>query len=353
LTITDKSKPFIIAEIGHNHGGSFEHCKRLIALASESDADAVKLQKRNNKELYTKELYNSPYDNRNSYGATYGLHREALEFGVREYRALKTYAENLGLYFFATPFDFNSVDFLCELKVPLFKIQSGDLQNIPLVEYIAKQEKPIILSTGGAKIEDITRAVISLQVHESTFALLHCVSLYPTKARDLQVYMIPVLKRLFEDIVVGFSSHYDGILGPLMAYLMGAMIIEVHFTDSRSNKGSDHSFSLTPQGLKELIHYIDEARQIFEGNNKPKTDRTDERRAIKKLMKSLYFRRSMKKGDTVRMEDLAIKSPYDERGVGVYMLDKIVNTMLRIDVKEGQLINKEIYLNMIIQGGAK
>lgn len=348
MTITDESKPFVIAEIGHNHGGSVEHCKKLFTLAWESGANAVKLQKRHNKNLYTAALYAAPYDNRNSYGATYGAHREALEFGMSEYQELKTYAEGLGLYFFATPFDFDSVDFLCNLKVPFFKIQSGDIQNIPLIEYIAKKKKPIILSTGGAEFEDIVRAVTSLRAYGANFSLLHCVGLYPTKAQNLRLYLIPVLKSLYKDIVIGFSSHYDGILGPLMAYLNGARIIEVHFTDSRSNKGSDHSLSLTPQGVKELIHYIEETRQIFKGNNKVIQKRQDERdgSTLKKLMKSLYFRRDMQVGDVVRMEDLTIKSPYEKEGIGVYMLSKIINTTLRVDVKEGQLVDKNVYINM-------
>jgi len=344
----DKTKPFIIAEIGHNHGGSVEHCKKLFKLARQAGADAVKLQKRNNKGLYTNKLYNSSYDNRNSYGITYGEHREALEFSYDEYKELKEYAEFSGLYFFATPFDIDSVDFLAGLDIPFFKIQSGDIQNIPLIEHIAKKRKPIILSTGGAEIADIHRAITSLQSHGAKFALLHCVSLYPAKAKDLRLYMIAALKSLYKDIIIGFSSHYDGILGPLMAYLNGARIIEVHFTDSRSNKGSDHCFSLTPPGLKELIHYISECNKIFSGNSKMIKGREDERVAIKKLMKSIYFKRDMKAKEKVRMEDLAIKSPYEEKGISVYMLDKIIGTTLRVNVKEGQLIDKEIFLDLII-----
>ncbi len=141
--------PFIIAEIGNNHQGSIETAKKMIKAAKDCGASAVKFQKRNNKKLYTKKLYNQIYDNKNSYGATYGEHREFLEFGKKEYLELKNYAKSLDIIFFATPFDFDSVDFLSEIDVPAYKIASADLINTPLQKHIANQDKQIFLSTGG------------------------------------------------------------------------------------------------------------------------------------------------------------------------------------------------------------
>ena len=133
VTINDDSDCYVIAEIGHNHQGSLEQCKQMFQAAKECGASAVKLQKRNNRELYTKEMYDSPYDNRNSYGKTYGEHREAVEFEREEYGELLKYAGEIGITIFSTAFDVPSADFLAKLDMPAYKVASGDLTNIPLI----------------------------------------------------------------------------------------------------------------------------------------------------------------------------------------------------------------------------
>src|SRR5687767_7800732 len=145
---------YVIAEIGHNHQGSLEKARELFREAKLAGAHAVKLQKRDNRGLYTNAAYNKPYDNENSFGATYGEHREFLEFGLAEYRALQEYARELGIDFFATAFDLESADFLASLDMPAYKIASGDLKSTPLLKYVARRGKPMVISTGGAFIED-------------------------------------------------------------------------------------------------------------------------------------------------------------------------------------------------------
>ena len=138
--LLNKKNIFVIAEIGHNHMGSINEAFKLIEAAKKSGADAVKLQKRDNKSLYTQAFYNSPYENPNSYGKTYGEHREFLEFGKKEYLKLKKFSKKIGINLFATPFDFKSVKFLKKLNMPLYKIASADLTNTPLQIEIAKLE---------------------------------------------------------------------------------------------------------------------------------------------------------------------------------------------------------------------
>jgi N-acetylneuraminate synthase/sialic acid synthase len=157
--ISDETDIFVIAEIGHNHQGSLEKCKKLFQFAANSGASAVKLQKRNNKDLYTKKFYESPYLGPTSFGDTYGKHRENLEFGKDEYIELKKYADDLGVIFFATPFDLNSLDFLTDIGVPAIKIASGDLKTIPLLRAVSQLNLPVILSTGGAEIDDVDAAL--------------------------------------------------------------------------------------------------------------------------------------------------------------------------------------------------
>ena len=147
--IADDTACFVIAEIGHNHQGSVEKARELFVLAKQAGVDAVKLQKRDNRRLFTRELYDSPYDNENSFGPTYGAHREALELDRGAYEELQAWARELGLVFFATAFDEASADLLEELDIPAYKIASGDLRNTPLLRRVASFGKPMIVSTGA------------------------------------------------------------------------------------------------------------------------------------------------------------------------------------------------------------
>src|ERR1043166_6889400 len=149
---------YVIAEIGHNHQGDLDKAKEMFRVAKECGVNAVKLQKRDNRTLFTRALYEMPYDNENSFGSTYGAHRESLEFGRDEYLELKRYAREIQLTMFATAFDFRSADFLAELDMPAYKIASGDLTNLPLLRYVARLQKPMILSTGGGTLADVQRA---------------------------------------------------------------------------------------------------------------------------------------------------------------------------------------------------
>ena len=253
--IDDNSPCFLVAEIGHNHQGSLETCKKMFKAAGDCGVNAVKLQKRDNKSLYTKTFYDAPYHSENAYGPTYGAHREALEFGWDEYVELKEYAERLGLIFFATAFDFTSADFLERLGVPCHKTASADLRNIPLLKYIASFGKPMMVSTGGSTMEDVKRACGEVLALNSQLAVLHCTSMYPITDEDedkINLKVIETLKREFPDLIIGFSDHSSGVLFSTAAYVYGARIIERHFTLKRIMRGTDHAFSLAPQGKSKL-----------------------------------------------------------------------------------------------------
>src|SRR5439155_24089525 len=172
--IADDTDCWVIAEIGHNHQGDLQHAKELFAEAARCGASAVKLQKRDNVSLYTREMFNRPYENENSYGPTYGLHREALEFGRSEYQELKAYAAELGVTFFATAFDFKSAELLADLDMPAYKIASGDLTNTPLLRFVAEIGKPMIVSTGGGAIEDVRRAHDMIAEINPQIGVLQC-----------------------------------------------------------------------------------------------------------------------------------------------------------------------------------
>ncbi len=251
--IADDTPCFVIAEIGHNHQGSVEKAQELFVLAKQAGVDAVKLQKRDNRRLFTRALYDSAYDNENSFGPTYGAHREALELDRGAFVELQACARELGLVFFATAFDEPSADLLAELDVPAYKIASGDLRNTPLLRRVAAIGKPLIVSTGGATIEDVDRAVETVTAINPQLCLLQCTASYPASVEELELGVIATYRERYPELVVGLSDHQDGIAMAPVAYMLGARVIEKHFTVSHTAKGTDHAFSLMPEGMRKLV----------------------------------------------------------------------------------------------------
>ncbi|NEO49324.1 MAG: N-acetylneuraminate synthase, partial [Moorea sp. SIO4A3] len=259
--INDDSDCFVIAEIGNNHQGSLEKCKEMFRIAKECGANAVKLQKRDNRALYTKAAFDRPYDHENSFGLTYGEHREFLEFGAYEYQELKKYAEEVGITFFSTAFDIPSADFLGELDMPAYKIASGDLKSLPLIKHVAQFQKPMIVSTGAATLEDVQRVYDAIMPINPQLCILQCTASYPADFEELDLKVIETYRELFGDIVIGLSSHDNGIAMAVAAYVLGARVIEKHFTLNRAMKGTDHAFSLEPTGLRKMVRDLRRTRQ--------------------------------------------------------------------------------------------
>jgi len=329
VRIDDESDCYVIAEIGHNHQGNLEKAKELFRAAKEAGAAAVKLQKRDNRALYTKAMYDKPYDNENSFGATYGLHREALEFGLEEYLELKRYAKELGMAFFATAFDFPSADFLAKIEAPAFKIASGDVRNIPLMKYVARFGKPMIVSTGAGTMEDVQRVYDSIMPINRRLCFLQCTAGYPPAYNELDLQVITTYHRQFPDVVIGLSSHDSGIAMAVAGYVLGARVIEKHFTLNRAMKGTDHAFSLEPVGLKKMIRDLKRTREAL-GNGQKKRYASEDAPAMK-MGKKLVAARDLPAGHVMTQHDVAIKSPGD--GLPPYELDRVVGKVTRKPLK--------------------
>ena len=327
---------YVIAEIGHNHQGNLKVALDMIKTAANCGANAVKFQKRDNKTLYTKAMYNKPYDNENSFGLTYGEHREFLEFDWDEYVTLKKCAEENNVEFMCTAFDFNSVDFLEKLGINSYKVASGDANNIPLLEYIAKLKKPIFLSTGGATLEEIHLAYDAMKKYHDKICLLHTTCSYPTNYEDLNLSAIKTLKKEFPDAILGYSGHDNGILAAVIAHMLGATVVEKHFTINRAWKGTDHKFSLEPEGLRKQVRDLQRVN-ISIGDGK-KILREIETDAKIKMGKSLYAAKKLKKGHILTAKDIAIKSPGVAGGLIPYFFNKIIGKKLKVDLEEESLI---------------
>ena len=258
--IADDERPYVIAELGHNHGGSFDTARTMIQTAAQCGADAVKLQKREVDSLYVPALLDAPYENENSYGKTYGQHRKALEFGAKEYIACRSVAQAAKVQFFATAFDEASADFLMLVDVPAIKLASGALMDEALIKHCSRLGKPIILSTGGGTFEDVDQAVNWLTAGGTPFALLHCTAAYPVRNyAELNLLALVEMRSRYPHCVIGWSGHDPGISMALVAYAYGARIIEKHVTLNRASKGTDHAFSLEPKGLATLCEDLKRA----------------------------------------------------------------------------------------------
>ena len=336
--ISDASDCYVIAEIGHNHGGSIETCKELFDEAKGCGAHAVKLQKRHNRSLYTRELFNKPYENENSYGATYGEHREALEFGKADYQELKAYAEEIGITFFATAFDVPSAEFLAELDMPAYKIASADLINTPLLKHVAQIGKPMILSSGGSTLDDVRRAHEVVAEINPEVAVLQCTAGYPAAWDELDLRVIETYRELFPETVIGLSSHDNGIAMPVVGYMLGARIVEKHFTLNRALKGTDHRFSLEPQGLRKMVRDLTRTKKAL--GDGTKTMYPSEVEPVEKMAKKLVAKTALPAGHTLRAEDIAMKSPGD--GLPPYEFDRLVGRTLRHPVSEDQALTFEL-----------
>ena len=324
--IHDGGDCFVVAEIGHNHQGSLEQAKAMVTMAKDCGANAVKVQKRSNRTLYTREFFEQPYDNEFSFGKTYGEHREALEFGRDDYVELQRYSRELGITFFATPFDVESADFLAELDMPAYKLASADLLNTPLLRHVAGFGKPMLLSTGGATTDDVDRAVETIRPLNEQLCILQCTAAYPCETEDLHLRVITTFRERYPDYVIGLSDHQNGISMALVGYMLGARVIEKHFTLNHAWKGTDHAFSLMPEGLRKLVRDLRRVPvALGDGVKRPVPV---EAKPLEKMGKKLVASRDLELGHVLSEQDIAIKSPADG-GLPPYELERLVGRRLR------------------------
>jgi sialic acid synthase len=336
--VADDTDCYVIAEIGHNHQGDLDKARQLFVRAKECGVQAVKLQKRDNRSLYTAAMYNRPYEHENSFGRTYGEHREVLEFERQEYLELQACARELGLTFFATAFDAPSADFLAGLDMPAYKIASGDLRNLPLLRHVARLQKPVIISTGGATLADVDQVCEAILPINRRLCILQCTATYPTEPEEMNLRVIETLRQRFPELVIGLSDHYNGIAMAVVAYMLGARVIEKHFTLNHTWKGTDHALSLEPIGMHKMIRDLHRAR-IALGDG-VKRVLPSEAGAVMKMGKKLVARRRLPTGHVLAESDVAVKSPGD--GLPPTELDRIVGRRLTQALEADDSITMEM-----------
>lgn len=324
----------IIAEAGHNHQGSLATANRMVEAAASAGADLIKFQKRTNRKLYTKAAFDAPYESENAFGRTYGEHREFLEFGESEFRYLRQRALELGIDVICTAFDFGAVDFCVDLEFPMIKIASGDLFSTPLIRYAAEAGKPLLISTGGGTEDDIARAIDTALAGGKVpwLCVMQCTASYPSAFHELDLGVIRRWRmdrdRLGQPWRIGASLHDNGIAMATAAVALGAEVIEKHFTLDRTMKGTDHAFSLEPQGLEKMVRDI---RRLEVALGDVKRIHPSEEAPLRKMGKGIYARHNLSKGHLLTADDLMLRSP--AAGAKAYMWDALLGATLQRDIR--------------------
>ena len=277
--IIKRRKPFLIAEIGINHNGSFQLAKELIDLAKKYNFDAVKFQKRDPDicvpEHQKNEIRNTPWGK-----MTYLQYKKKIEFGEGEYKAIDDYCKKIKINWFCSPWDVNSLKFLKKFKTKYNKVASAMIANKNLLELIARERKLTFISTGMSEVKDVNYAVKIFKKNKCDFVLMHCVSTYPCADKDLNLNLIIALKEKFK-CKIGYSGHETTVSPSIAAWFLGADYIERHITLDRTMFGTDQAASLAENGIRELTLVLSKFPIMF-GNGK-KTISKEEKKLIPKF----------------------------------------------------------------------
>ena len=332
--------PYIIAEIGANHNGDMDLAKKMITSAIECGCDAVKFQSWNNKSL----ISSTGYKQNTFYTDSKKKHFGSLEEMVDKYYLrkeqhfeLKNYCTSKGIDFCSTPFSKEEVNLLNELNVEFYKIASMDINNYPLLKYIAQFKKPILLSTGMANLDEIEKAIKILEKEKnSKIVILHCVSIYPPENKDINLKNISMLQNTF-GYPVGFSDHSLGFAASLASVALGACVIEKHFTTNKDLPGWDHEISVNPEEMKKIV---ESSKIIYEslGSSQRTVSKAEEEKK-KVFRRSIVLNKNLKAADIIREEDISLKRP--GTGFSPDQIKFVVGKKLKRDFEADHLLTKD------------
>lgn len=328
-------KTFVIAEAGVNHNGNFENAKKMIDVAKKSGVDAVKFQTFKAEKVVSKFAEKAEYQKNNTGNSESQLEMiKKLELSFSDFKELKEYSEKQGILFLSTPFDFESIEFLEDLGMEIWKIPSGEITNLPYLEKIAKIGKKIIMSTGMCELSEIEEALKVLkEAGAKDISILHCNTEYPTPMKDVNLLAMLGLKEKFK-VDIGYSDHTLGIEVPISAVALGAQIIEKHFTLDKSMEGPDHIASLNPQELEEMVKAIRNIEVALGSKEKFASESEFKNRAIAR--KSIVANRKIKVGEILTEENLTVKRP--GTGISPMKWNSVIGTRALKDFEEDEMI---------------
>lgn len=333
------SKTIIIAEAGVNHNGSLELAKQLVKKAYEAGVDYVKFQTFKSEKVVSKNAKKADYQIENT-----GKKEESqlemvkkLELSYDDHQVLIDYCNELGIKFFSTAFDFDSIEYLHSLGLGLWKIPSGEVTNYPFLKRIAAYNEKTILSTGMCDMADVRAAVEALYkngLSKENLILLHCNTEYPTPFEDVNLKAMDALRKEF-GVEVGYSDHTKGIEVPIAAVALGATVIEKHFTLDRNMEGPDHKASLEPDELKAMVSAIRNIEKAVGGDGTKHVSES-ERKNIAIARKSIMAACDIKKGELLTEENLTVKRP--GTGISPMRWEEVIGTKAIRDFAEDEII---------------
>ena len=305
--IGDGCEPYIIAEIGINHNGSFELCKQMIDEAAHTGVDAIKMQKRTIEEMYTKDALDVPYNKPYAFGKTYGEHKHALEFSDKQYLELQKYTHSKGVEFLVSGFDSTGFEFIEKvLNCPVHKIASPFITDYPLLKQVAEYGKPIFLSTGMHSMEEIKASVEFIKKINDKIMVFHTVTMYPVPNELVNLNVLATFKKEL-DTLVGYSSHDNGVAIPVASIALGACVIEKHFTLDRTMIGPDHAASAESRGMELIKKY---STAVFQAMGSFARDISEyEKVARIKYGVSLTSKCVIAEGETITANNIMVKCP--------------------------------------------
>ena len=326
---------FLIAEAGVNHNGDLGLAMKLVDVAAEAGADAVKFQTFRSAALVSRRAPKAAYQ-RATTGDRGGQAEmlARLELGEAQHAALMDHCARRGILFFSTPFDEASADLLERLGVPLLKVPSGEITNLPFLRHLAGKRRPLIVSTGMSTLEEVARAVTVIgAAGDPPLALLHCVSAYPAPAAETNLRAMDALRSF--DHPVGLSDHTTGITVAVAAVARGAAIVEKHFTLDRTLPGPDHRASLEPNELRALVQAVRTVESALgDGHKRPMPCEEDTRRVARR---SLVAARTLRAGERLTADCVRLKRP--GTGISPADLDQALGRVLRRDVGDDEVID--------------
>ncbi|MYM60763.1 N-acetylneuraminate synthase [Vibrio sp. OCN044] len=334
--ISTSSATFVIAEAGVNHGGDMAVAKKLIDLASESGADAVKFQTFSADDLILDNVEKAPYQKKTTAVSESQMDMlRKLEVTKEQNVELKSYSQEKGIIFLTTPFDENSLEQIDSLDLLAYKVASTDTTNLPFLKKIAKKGKPIFLSTGMTYLSEIELALRTIYKFNQNVVLLQCTANYPIRDEEANLKVIDTFKENF-DVLVGYSDHSVGVGAAPFAIPMGAKVVEKHFTLDKSLEGPDHEASLSPEELKDFVSLVRRVDSYM--GTAVKTPNLSETRTRASLQKCLVAACDIKQGDLFTEENIVAKRT---GGIGI-------SPIYSIDIL-GQIATRDFNTNDIIE----
>lgn len=327
---------YFIAEVGSNFDGDLDRAFRLVDLAREAGADAVKFQ------TFAAERIVSAHSFRDlqvGFQSSWGkdvhtVYREA-EFPREWHEDVLDYASKRNLAFFSSPYDRDAVDLLDDLNVPAFKIGSGDIDWLDMIRYTGSKGKPVLISTGAANLDEVDRAVRTLrEAGCEEVCLMQCITNYPSHFEHANVRVLKTYARAFPDVLLGYSDHTQGDVVPLAAVTLGARVIEKHFTDDRTRDGPDHPHSMEPEDFRAMVDRVRNLEKALGSTAKRVTAEEEQTRIIQR--RSLHTARAVKAGESLTKDDIVALRP----AVGISLDDReaVVGRTAKQDLAEGEAL---------------